>query len=76
MTIFPVIMYPLIGFSNDYQFDNNVSLSKNGPFKDEFANTKNETEQKDNENKIKYCPKCGTKIEKDSQYCNNCGEKL
>ena len=32
MTIFPVIMIPLIAFSKSYQFDHNVPVSKNGIF--------------------------------------------
>lgn len=32
-TIFPMIMYPLIGLSNNYVFDKNVEVSKNGIFK-------------------------------------------
>ena len=32
MTIFPVIMIPIVAFSKSYQFDHNVELSKNGVF--------------------------------------------
>lgn len=32
MTIFPVIMIPVVAFSKNYQFDHNVPVSKNGIF--------------------------------------------
>ena len=32
MTIFPVIMIPVVAFSKNYQFDHNVEVSKNGVF--------------------------------------------
>ncbi len=32
LTIFPVIMYPIIAFNKDYVYDGNVEVSKNGPF--------------------------------------------
>ena len=31
MTLFPFVMLPLIGFSNNYEWDNNVSVDLNGP---------------------------------------------
>lgn len=33
MTIFPVVMVPLVAFSKDYVYDANVEVSKNGIFK-------------------------------------------
>ena len=41
MTIFPVIMFPLMGFSKDYQFDDSVKVSNNGPFNTTSGNTNN-----------------------------------
>ena len=32
MTLFPYIMYPIMGFGKDYNFDNSVEVSKNGVF--------------------------------------------
>lgn len=32
LTIFPVIMFPIVAFSKNYQFDHSVEVSKNGIF--------------------------------------------
>ena len=32
MTLFPFVMIPLIGLSNNYKWDNSVEVSNNGPF--------------------------------------------
>ena len=32
LTIFPVIMFPIVAFSKNYQFDHSVPVSKNGIF--------------------------------------------
>ena len=32
LTIFPIVMYPIVAFSKNYQFDHNVPISKNGIF--------------------------------------------
>ena len=32
MTIFPFVMLPIIGFSDKYEFDNEVKVTPNGPF--------------------------------------------
>ena len=79
MTIFPYVMYPLIGFSSNYQFDNDLALSKNGPFPDNGTNNNSEVKDKDTKKdngKVKYCPRCGTELDKNSKFCSKCGEKV
>ncbi|MBQ6494754.1 MAG: zinc ribbon domain-containing protein [Bacilli bacterium] len=88
MTLFPVVMIPLIGFSDSYTFDNDVELSKNGPFDDKKNDTtepekKKDTAKEKKDDKAKssekdsvYCPHCGAKISKDSKFCSKCGKEI
>ena len=69
MTLFSYIMIPLIGFSRSYEFDNNVTVSPNGPITDSETNNFN------NEN-TKYCSGCGTKININDKFCPNCGKEI
>ena len=69
-TLFKYIMIPLIGLSNNYQFDNTVKVSNMGPF--DSTNNSNNT---NNPDKL-YCQHCGKEIEKDNKFCKNCGEKI
>ena len=80
-TLFSFIMIPVIGFSSQYQFDNNVKVSDVGPFgKDVNSNNNNETKSEtvpDNtDTKKRFCPKCGCQVLDEHEYCKNCGEKL
>ena len=63
-TFFSPIIAMVLGLSNNYQFDNTVSVSPNGPFGSE--NTNNE----------KYCLGCGVKLKPDAKFCENCGKKV
>ena len=63
-TLFSPIIAMVLGLSNNYQFDNTVSVSPNGPFGSE--NTNNE----------KYCLGCGVKLKPDAKFCENCGKKV
>ena len=78
MTIFPVIMIPVVGFSKDYQFDNSVSVSVNGPIGDNNNQSNTSTvvdEVKDNTDK-KFCTNCGEEITTDTKYCPKCGNEI
>ena len=81
MTIFPVILIPMIAFSDKYTFDNNVSLSKNGPFPDNGAtnNGQNNTQQNNtstNSNGNNFCPHCGAKLDDGAKFCSSCGKEI
>lgn len=65
MTLFPIIVIPILGISKKYTFNPNIKVSKNGPF---------ETNNKDNTN-YKYCSNCGNKIQENVSYCPNCGKE-
>lgn len=78
MTIFPVIMIPLVGFSKDYVFDNSVSVSVNGPIGDNNNQSNSSTvinEAKDTSDK-KFCTNCGEEITSDTKYCPKCGNEI
>lgn len=89
MTLFPFIMLPLIGFSKNYQWDNKVRVSCNGPingndssnnnsFDGDFNSSEamNSNSYDNNTNEIKYCSGCGAKLEKSSKFCFNCGREI
>lgn len=45
------------------------------PLNERFGNPQNNTPNKSNvENK--FCPYCGTAVDDDFEFCNNCGKKL
>ena len=73
MTIFPIVLIPMIGFSSKYQFDNNVAVSPNGPFD---SNKANNTSNEPKEDNYKFCPHCGNKLEKDAKFCPSCGKEV
>lgn len=64
--LFTPIMQLIMGFSNEYKFDNNVELSPNGAF----------GEPKQNNEPEKYCLGCGKKIKSDSKFCEHCGKPI
>ena len=71
MTLFPFVMIPLIGLSNNYKWDNSVEVSNNGP----FDNTNNKSININKNTEIKYCPNCGFELDKESKYCSKCGKE-
>lgn len=90
MTLFPFVMLPLIGFSNSYEWDNNVSVGVNGPINSNNSNNgssnasyiaddnnqyTNEMNNTQNWN-VKYCSYCGNRINSDSKFCGNCGREI
>jgi len=70
-TIFPIVLVPIMAFSNKYQYDKNVLVSKNGPIGDNFDNTTS-----NNNNSIKYCQNCGNQIDINAKFCSKCGNEL
>lgn len=86
MTLFPFIMIPLIGFSDNYNWDNRVVVSCNGPFDNTNSNNQQSNgyvnNNPDNNSyfhdncEYKYCSNCGYKSKKDTKYCTNCGKRM
>ena len=78
MSFLGIVMIPLIGFSNNYSFDNNVNLTKNGPFDDKKNNTtsSNNINDKKEDKDSKFCTNCGNKLGKNDKFCNNCGKEI
>lgn len=74
MTIFPFIVIPIIGFSNEYVWDDSVSVSLNGPFDKNDTDSGNSNSYHD-EN-AKFCSNCGKKIKKSDKFCSNCGKEI
>ena len=76
MTLFSWIMIPIMAFSEKYQYDSSVVVSKNGIFKDNpndddsFHSTQVNTNQN-----ISYCIYCGTKLNENDKFCPNCGKE-
>lgn len=64
-TIFSPIMAMVLGLSNNYQFDNNIKVSPNGPFGEE-----------NNANTERFCLGCGVKLKPNAKFCDNCGKKV
>lgn len=74
MTLFPVILYPMIGFSKKYVYDESVSVGKNGFI--DSKNTENNDTTTTNNTNTSYCPKCGTQINDGIKYCPKCGNEI
>ncbi|MGM9881947.1 MAG: DUF5684 domain-containing protein [Bacilli bacterium] len=65
------ILIMILGMSKDYQYDNSVVVSPNGPIGDEKNNNTNQ-----NTTPERYCLGCGQKLNSNDQYCQNCGKKV
>ncbi len=82
MTIFSAIMYPVVGFSKDYQFDNSVVVSPNGPIGENNVQQPQNNQPSQNSTtdtnsaSSKFCTNCGTKVVGNEKFCTNCGNKL
>ena len=72
MTIFPFIMIPVMAFSNSYQYDDSVPVSKNGV----FGGTPTKVTKKEDTEDKEHCKNCGAKIYPESKYCVNCGKEI
>ncbi len=81
MTLFPWVMIPIMAFSEKYQYDNSVIVSKNGIFKDDnhvdtsFSNSTNTNSSTHVNSNSSYCINCGTKLSSDDKFCPNCGKE-
>ncbi len=56
-------------------YDITDGLEEPDPLNERFGNTQS-TAQKQNDAGNKFCPYCGTAVENDYEFCNNCGKKL
>ena len=76
MTLFSRIMIPIMAFSEKYQYDSSVVVSKNGIFKDNphDDNSFQSTQVNTNQN-VSYCMYCGTKLNENDKFCPNCGKE-
>ena len=69
-TLFGGIMIPILGLSKDFQYDNLVVVSPNGPIGD------NNTNENANNTEERFCLGCGQKLKPNSLFCENCGKKV
>lgn len=82
------ILILILGFSKNITIDNNVVVSPNGPLSPVNHNS-NSNNNNNNNNEVnytntntnnytveRYCAKCGYKLTVDTNYCENCGEKI
>ena len=89
MTLFPVVLFPMLGFGKSYEFDSSVEVTPNGPFDANKATNTNTTvstnnnsgttdekkEAKVESKSVKFCPNCGGSLDGD-KFCPNCGSKV
>ena len=78
MAIFPIVVMPLMGFSNSYQYDKDVVVSENGPIGDNGNNNQSYTSEASYESngeteEKRYCQYCGKQISTNAKFCGNCG---
>ena len=77
MTLFPLILIPLVGFSNKYEWDDSVVVNENGPINDNpNSNSGTADGELSNNNDYKFCTHCGAKIDKNSKFCSKCGKEI
>ena len=76
MTLFPMIVIPMLGISKKYTFDINIPVSKNGPFGNNNNTTNTYNENNQTNNNISYCPNCGNKLNSNEKFCSNCGKEV
>ena len=81
MTLFSWVIIPIMAFSNKYQYDDSVIVSKNGIFKDDnyvdnsFSNNINAASNENDNFTGSYCVNCGTKLNENDKFCPNCGKE-
>ena len=78
MTIFPVVLIPMLAFGKSYEFDSSVAVTPNGPFdaKKEGAATVSETPKAEEKKEgTKFCPNCGGPVDGE-KFCPSCGSKI
>lgn len=81
MTLFPVIMIPLVGLSSNYQFDDSVVVSEHGPIQNgttqmDTSNAVHNGCFSDNTNQKNFCSYCGNSLDSNSKYCGHCGKEI
>lgn len=82
MTLFPIVMFPIIAFSDKYQFDNDVIVNEHGPIKANVSSNNNTYQSQSNDyndfnqDEFSFCSMCGNKINGDIKYCGKCGYKI
>lgn len=64
------ILVMILGMSKNYEYDNSVAVSPNGPIGEEKSNNNQ------NYTPERYCLGCGQKLSSNSQFCENCGKKV
>ena len=69
-TLFTGIMIPVLGLSKSYEYDNSVTVSPNGPIRDDKESSNN------NNTPERFCLGCGQKLKTNSAFCENCGKKV
>jgi len=77
---FPGLAYLIMGASGEYQFDDSVQLTPNGPFDANKGNSTNNVNNNTVNNNsgstsVKFCPNCGGSLNGD-KFCPNCGSKV
>lgn len=81
MTLFSWVIIPIMAFSNKYQYDDSVIVSKNGIFKNDnyvdnsFSNNINAASNENDNFTGSYCINCGTKLNENDKFCPNCGKE-
>ena len=81
MTLFSWVIIPIMAFSNKYQYDDSVIVSKNGIFKDDnyvdnsFSNNINAASNENDNITGSQCINCGTKLNENDKFCPNCGKE-
>ncbi len=82
LVLLPIVGYPMLAFSDKYQYDSDVEVNPNGFLGGSVANNnaapKADTTAKTGtaSKNTKFCTNCGTKVNKDVKFCTNCGTKL
>ncbi|MDF2540646.1 MAG: hypothetical protein K0S47_364 [Herbinix sp.] len=54
----------------------NTSYHENSTYTDTFDNSIYNKEKGQGSNESRFCPYCGTRVENDYEFCNQCGKKL
>ena len=77
MTLFPIVLIPMLAFGKSYEYDNSVAVTPNGPFdakKEGAAVAGSEPKAEEKKEGTKFCPNCGGPIDGD-KFCPSCGSK-
>lgn len=74
---FPFIMYPVIGFSKEFNYNKDIVVSKNGPIdlNDNNSSSNQNNNANNNFDEKRYCSYCGNMINNTDKYCRSCGSK-